>query len=92
MPIYEYECETCKNRVEEIEKMSSDPKRELHCARCRGVMRRVISQGTFQLKGGGWYKDGYAATSSIPKGPSSPSDAGPVSAEFSAKPKAAKKE
>jgi len=26
---------------------------------CPGKMKRVISQSTFHLKGGGWAKDGY---------------------------------
>jgi len=27
---------------------------------CTGVMERNIDMPSFQLKGGGWYKDGYS--------------------------------
>jgi predicted nucleic acid-binding Zn ribbon protein len=27
---------------------------------CTGVMERDIDMPSFQLKGGGWYKDGYS--------------------------------
>jgi|TARA_R110000824_G_scaffold3253_3_gene15472 predicted nucleic acid-binding Zn ribbon protein len=27
--------------------------------RCSGKCEKLISKGTFSLKGGGWYKDGY---------------------------------
>ena len=26
---------------------------------CGGETKKVLSRGSFQLKGGGWYKDGY---------------------------------
>ena len=26
---------------------------------CGGKCKKLISKGTFSLKGGGWYKDGY---------------------------------
>jgi len=27
--------------------------------RCGGVCKKLVSKGSFSLKGGGWYKDGY---------------------------------
>ena len=57
MPIFEYECKKCKSRQEEIQEShkSDNPT----CAICKVKMRRLVSLNSFQLKGGGWYKDGY---------------------------------
>jgi putative FmdB family regulatory protein len=61
MPIYEYECESCGYRKEIMIRKPSDEKgsHKLGCDKCKGMMKRVISPSNFQLKGGGWYKDGY---------------------------------
>ena len=57
MPTYEYACKACGHLWEEIQKMS-DPAVEV-CEKC-GEKRaqRLISQGNFILKGGGWYTTG----------------------------------
>ena len=61
MPIYEYECESCGEREEHIQAMSDPPMRA--CSHCgKDALRRVISATNFQLKGGGWYRDGYASS------------------------------
>jgi len=54
MPIYEYECQRCGDRVEIIQKVSEGPKRK--CPSCgeRGL-KRLISAAAFHLKGTGWY-------------------------------------
>ena len=31
------------------------------CERCRGKMKKLISQSTFHLKGSGWYVTDYAS-------------------------------
>lgn len=61
MPIYEYQCEACGNRLEVMQKMSDAPLTE--CPGCgRHSLRKLVSAAGFQLKGGGWYatdfKDG----------------------------------
>ena len=60
MPLYDFKCETCE-RVEEMllsSAGSSDIK--LTCPDCETeTMKRLIGLSNFQLKGGGWYKDGY---------------------------------
>jgi putative FmdB family regulatory protein len=58
VPIYEYECTKCKRRVDVMQKMTDPPPSA--CETCGGPLERVISPAGFQLKGGGWYKDGYA--------------------------------
>ena len=61
MPIYEYECENCKDPVEIIQGINDAAKRK--CPECGGKIKRMVSRNSFQLKGGGWYKDGYSSAS-----------------------------
>jgi putative FmdB family regulatory protein len=72
MPIYEYECQACQHLFEEWQKMSDKP--ITVCPKCNAEkVEKLISHTSFQLKGGGWYKDLYAS----PKASgSSSSDAG----------------
>ncbi|HUB07612.1 MAG TPA: zinc ribbon domain-containing protein [Myxococcales bacterium] len=60
MPIYEYACQKCGHVVEVMQKFTDPPPRK--CERCGGRLARVMSQSSFQLKGGGWYKDLYSST------------------------------
>jgi putative FmdB family regulatory protein len=58
MPLYEYECEACKQRFEVIQKFS-DAGPET-CARCgKGPVHRQISTPAIQFKGSGWYITDY---------------------------------
>ncbi len=60
MPVYEYECNACSHRFEEWQKMSDQPVRT--CPKCKKKkVERLISQTSFQLKGGGWYSDLYSS-------------------------------
>ena len=56
MPIYEYRCEKCG--VFEQTQRITDPALE-QCPTCRRKVRRLISNTSFQLKGGGWYVTDY---------------------------------
>lgn len=56
MPIYEYKCKECNTEKEELQKMGDTPPK---CEKCKKEMVKQISRMDFQLKGGGWYKDGY---------------------------------
>jgi putative FmdB family regulatory protein len=56
MPIYEYQCEKCG--VFEQTQRITDPALE-RCPTCRRKVRRLISNTSFQLKGGGWYVTDY---------------------------------
>ncbi len=58
MPIYEYECGKCGDRVEAIQKMS-DPPLSRHKS-CGGKLSRLISAPGIQFKGSGWYVTDYA--------------------------------
>ncbi len=60
MPIYEYHCLSCKKDHEIIQKFSDPPL--AICPACGGKLEKKLSLSSFQLKGGGWYKEGYAST------------------------------
>lgn len=64
MPLFEYQCQACQ-AVEEVLAKHKDPPPKV-CESCgkKGKMEKVVSLTSFQLKGGGWYKDLY---SSVPK-------------------------
>jgi len=58
MPLYEYECEQCGHRFEQIQKFSDPPVET--CPSCGGPVRKLISSPAFQFKGTGWYITDYA--------------------------------
>ena len=61
MPVYEYECPQCETVLEVQQRMTDDPLSA--CPDCGGEVKKLISMSSFQLKGGGWYADGYGAAS-----------------------------
>ena len=62
MPIYEYKCDLCNGLWEEIQKFSDDSLTVCKSCEKEGGVHKLVSGGIrFNLKGGGWYKDGYGA-------------------------------
>lgn len=64
MPLYEYKCPECGDVVEHLQGYDDPaPNCEKGCenkdTKKPIKTKRLISQTSFQLKGGGWYKDGY---------------------------------
>jgi putative FmdB family regulatory protein len=60
MPIYEYACERCEEEFEVEQRITDDPLKR--CPSCRSPrVKRLISQTSFVLKGGGWYSDLYSS-------------------------------
>jgi putative FmdB family regulatory protein len=58
VPIYEYQCPDCGHEFEQLQKISEEPIRE--CPNCHQIrVKKRVSQTSFVLKGGGWYKDHY---------------------------------
>jgi len=62
MPIYEYRCKSCGRVHEVIQRFSDPPKRK--CPDCSGRLEKLVSRAAFQLKGGGWYDQGYSKAGS----------------------------
>ena len=59
MPLYEYECDACGSRFEQIQKFS-DPPLEV-CAKCgERKIHKLVSSPAIQFKGSGWYINDYA--------------------------------
>jgi putative FmdB family regulatory protein len=82
MPLYEYRCGACGHTFELLQKVSERPK--IHCPLCRGKLEKLISRTSFQLKGGGWFAQGYGAGS---PGSSKGTESGGGTADKGAKPK-----
>lgn len=66
MPCYEFQCLTCLNKKELIQKFDDPPP---ICELCNplttgSIMVKVLSKTSFILKGSGWAAQGY---SSVPK-------------------------
>jgi len=59
MPIYEYRCKSCGTLIEVIQKFDDKPLRK--CRECSGRLEKQISRTSFQLKGGGWFAQGYGS-------------------------------
>ncbi len=62
MPLYEYECKQCHQRLEKIQSFSAP--HETKCPKCGGELERVISAPAIQFKGAGWYVNDYAKSGS----------------------------
>lgn len=69
MPLYEYKCLSCELLFEVRQKFSDAPLKT--CRECGAEVTKVISQGGFALKGGGWYEQGYSASKSTANCPAS---------------------
>ena len=60
MPIYEYACAKCEREFEVEQRITEDPLKT--CPECGSRrVKRLISQTSFVLKGGGWYADAYTS-------------------------------
>lgn len=57
MPIYEYQCCSCGQVTEELQKFSDSPLTT--CTGCGGELSKLISHSAFHLKGSGWYVTEY---------------------------------
>lgn len=63
MPIYDYRCEACGHTFEDLRGIN-DPDPDA-CPSCGAPqVKKMITGGNFQLKGGGWYVTDYAGKKS----------------------------
>jgi putative FmdB family regulatory protein len=58
MPVYEFECR-CGEITEELVRMDT---KTIKCPQCGKRAPKIMSRCSFELKGGGWYADGYGST------------------------------
>jgi putative FmdB family regulatory protein len=88
MPIYEFECLTCSERFDRLQKLS-DPDPD-SCPQCGATgVRRRLTAPSFRLSGSGWYetdfkKDGDKKRNLVDKGEAPKSDAAPAKSADSA--------
>ena len=75
MPIYDYACGSCGERVEVFHGVHAPgPER---CERCgKGPMRKVVAAPTFHFKGTGWAKKERAASRPRARGGDEPAPEG----------------
>jgi putative FmdB family regulatory protein len=76
VPIYEFVCEACGRIVERLQKVDDPPPEA--CPECSGKMAKIMSRNSFQLKGGGWYKDLYSSGRAESGGSSKPASDAPA--------------
>ncbi|MBC6413618.1 MAG: zinc ribbon domain-containing protein [Chromatiales bacterium] len=58
MPIYEYLCDACEERVEILQQISEPPLRE--CPVChKATLKKLVSAAGFRLAGQGWYETDF---------------------------------
>ncbi len=70
MPTYEYECQSCHERVEAVQKFND--RALTTCELCGGELRKVFSAVGIVFKGSGFYKnDSRGTTKSTTPAPSS---------------------
>ncbi len=61
MPTYEYRCQSCEHQMEAFQSIKDAALTD--CPVChQPKLDRLISATSFQLKGGGWYKDLYSSS------------------------------
>jgi putative FmdB family regulatory protein len=73
MPIYEYQCKSCKKVTEKMQKFSDAPL--TNCPECKGELEKLLSLTSFSLKGTGWYATDYKKSSAPKTEKSTPSAA-----------------
>jgi putative FmdB family regulatory protein len=61
MPLYEYKCSKCGEKIEVLQKFS-DPPLTRHKG-CRGTLHKLVSAAGLHFKGSGWYVNDYASKS-----------------------------
>lgn len=61
MPQYDWKCEKCGRKVYVLSTIEERdiPPAKIVVEECDHEWKRVIGPTSFQLQGGGWYRDGY---------------------------------
>jgi putative FmdB family regulatory protein len=66
MPLYEYECTKCGEKIEVIRSFFDPPLTV--CPNCGGVLVKLLSSPAFQFKGSGFYLTDYGKSGSSQAG------------------------
>jgi putative FmdB family regulatory protein len=66
MPMYSYHCIKCNEVYENIRTIEQRDIK-LVCPVCSDKCERIMDLSSFQLKGDGWFKDGYGSKKPKPK-------------------------
>jgi putative FmdB family regulatory protein len=74
VPLCEYKCRRCGERIERIEKVSGPHLKK--CPKCGGGVERLVALPAIQFKGSGWYATDYARKGAASEGSSSESPGG----------------
>lgn len=83
MPIYEYCCDACHERLEVL--IRAGAKAPQKCPKCGSKLRKLLSSPAIQFKGSGFYITDYAHKNSPSANGSAPAPEGkPAPAEKSA--------
>ena len=64
--MYSYHCTKCDEVYENMRSISQRDVK-LQCPACNELCERILDLSSFQLKGDGWYKDGYSKPAPKPK-------------------------
>ena len=59
MPMHNFKCKNPKCNYVEEEVIVKWETESIECPKCKDQMYKLLASYNFQLKGGGWYKDGY---------------------------------
>lgn len=66
MPAYDYRCTACRHTFEKTQRITEAA--GATCPSCGSeACERLITGGTFHLKGSGWYASDYGGTKSAPE-------------------------
>ncbi len=58
MPIYEYQCDDCGQKLEKLQKISDAALTD--CPDCgTASLKKLVSAAAFRLKGAGWYETDF---------------------------------
>src|SRR4029453_18968366 len=74
MPIYEYDCNSCKKKTEVIQRVSEAPLKV--CPHCGGRLKKAISVPAIQFKGSGFYITDYVRAAGETGGKTEAADKG----------------
>lgn len=81
MPIYVYECKTCKKNFEVEQRITADPLTDCECG-AKGSLKRLIQPTAILFKGSGFHINDYSS----PSNSSSSSNTTKASSECSGNP------